>query len=89
MVWSLAVAAGRQARNALGQELTEATVADDRAKCAERCRWVQRKQLLLDDEHEMVWDKPSMENGREKEFGALGPDATRVLTNPLERGHES
>jgi len=37
----------------------------------------------------MVWDKPSMENGREKEFGALGPDATRVLTNPLERGHES
>ena len=50
--------------------------------------------FLLDDveactEHEMVWDKPSMENGREKEFGALGPDATRVLTNPLERGHES
>ena len=33
--------------------------------------------MQLDDKHEMLWDKPSMENGREKEFGALGPDATR------------
>jgi len=28
----------------------------------------------------MLWDKPSMENGREKEFGSLGTGATRVLT---------
>ena len=53
------------------QELAEARVARDVEQieaCTERCCWVQRKQSLLDDKHEMVWDKPSMENGREKEF---------------------
>jgi len=37
--------------------------------CLDSGLWVERKHSLLDDKHEMVCDKPSMENGREKRFG--------------------
>ena len=63
------------------QEAEEAGDAATAATCRERWRGYCAKQVLLDEEHYMVTDKPFIENCRLQEFGSLGPDAKRRLTD--------
>ena len=65
------------------RDLAAARAARDAATanaCQDRLLWVLNKQLFLDKWHEMVTDKPCTENGRQKEYGSLGPGAKRALT---------
>ena len=64
--------------------MAAATDAGDTATAADcngRLRWIHEKQAFLDSRNEMVWDMPSMQDGREAEFGSLAPTARRHLTN--------
>ena len=63
------------------QEAEEAGDAATAATCRKRWRWICAKQVYLDGEHYMITDKPCIENGRRQEFGSLGPDAKRRLTD--------
>ena len=55
-------------------DLEAATVRSDAAEAFEsqhRLFWIQAKQQYLDVQHEMIFDKPSWQNGRELEYGSM------------------
>ena len=69
-------------RERCARDLAAATDAGDAATaaaCKARLRWIHEKQAFLDTRHEMIWDMPSMQDGREVEFGSLAPAARRRL----------
>ena len=65
------------------REREEAEKAGDTATvnaALDRLRWIRTKQAALDDNGEMIFDRPVIVSGRQKPFGSLGPDAVRSLS---------